>query len=111
MGWSIGREGRFSAGGVRGRAASLKSFNHDGLEIARRRKAHRFFPIRQLFYFLVLVVSFKIFLFFGLGASAYGAKIVEMSQGAAWERIAAKAMVLDPVSQWFVDGVRFGRWI
>jgi len=111
MGWSIGREDRYSAGGARGRAVSLESFNHDGLEIARRRKTQRALPVRQIFHFLVLVTSFKVFLFFGMGASTYGAKIEELSQGSAWEKIASKAMILDPVSQWFVDGVRFGHWI
>jgi len=102
MGLSIGTPKRQSV--------SLESFNHDGVQIARRRRRQRELPLRQVAYFLIAVVSFKIFLFFDMGAGAYGAKIDELMQGTKWERAAGWAMQLDPASQWVVDGVRFGRW-
>ena len=100
----------YSVGAVHQHRGSLESFNHDGLEIARRKTKRRELPIRQIFLFLVAVLSFKIFLFLDMGGAAYGAKIEELSQGAAWERLAARAMVLDPASKWLIDGVRYGRW-
>lgn len=101
---------RYSIGASKTRHLALESFSHDGVEIARRKPKRREWPIRQLFLFLVAVLSFKIFLFFDMGAAAYGAKINELSQGAVWEQVAARAMVLDPASKWLVDGLRFGRW-
>ena len=91
-------------------SVSLESFNHDGLQIARRRRSRRVLPIRQVLYFLLAVMSFKIFLFFDMGAGAYGAKVDELMQGGTWERVAGFAMQLDPASLWVVDGIRFGRW-
>lgn len=101
---------RISIGAGKPRHTALESFNHDGVEIARRKTKRREWPIRHLFLFLVAVLSFKIFLFFDMGGAAYGAKIEELSQGAMWEQVAARAMVLDPASKWFVDGLRYGRW-
>ena len=89
---------------------SVRSFNHDGVEIARRRRKRREFPLRQVLLFALAVVSFKIFLFLDMGAAAYGQKILDLGEGALLERLAARAMVLDPVSQWVVDGLRYGRW-
>jgi hypothetical protein len=100
----------FAFGGGKKKPVSLESFNHDGVEIARRRHRAHGIPLRQIAYFLIAVVSFKIFLFFDMGAGAYGAKIQELMQGETWERAAGYAMQLDPASQWFVDGVRYGRW-
>ena len=111
MGTVFRSQSHAPASNTQSRFVSLESFNHDGIEIVRRRSRRRALPLRQLCYFLLVVLSFKIFLFLNMGAAAYGAKIEEMSQGAGFERLAARAMVLDPVSQWFVDGVRFGRWI
>ncbi|MCP3972810.1 MAG: hypothetical protein GY717_21330 [Rhodobacteraceae bacterium] len=89
---------------------SLESFRHDGAEIARIRPQRREWPLRHLLLFVLAVMSFKIFLYFDMGAAAYGAKIEELAQGGLTDRLAARAMVLDPVSEWFVGGVRFGRW-
>lgn len=89
---------------------SLESFNHDGFEIARRRPSRRGFPWQQVLYFAVAVVAFKIFLFFEMGGGAYGAKIEALKDGTTLEQVAAVAMTLDPVSQYVVDAIRFGRF-
>ena len=89
---------------------SLESFNLDGVEIARRKTRRREFPLRYVFFFLVAVMAFKVFLYFDMGGSAYGAKMEELFEGTAIEQMASYAMVLDPVSKWLVDGVQFGRW-
>lgn len=99
-----------SLGTPKRQSVSLESFNHDGMQIARRRRSRRELPLRQVAYFLIAVVSFKIFLFFDMGAGAYGAKVDELMRGSTWERAAGYAMRLDPVSEWVVDGIRFGRW-
>ncbi len=68
------------------------------------------FPMRQVLLFMLAVFSFKIFLFLDLGGATYGAKMVVLSEGTMLERVAARAMVMDPVSEWIIDGVRFGTW-
>lgn len=92
------------------RFKTLESFNHDGFEVARRKPAPRGFPFRQVVYFVVAVVAFKVFLFFEMGAGAYGAKVQELQAGTTMEQIASVAMTLDPMSQWVVDVIRFGKW-
>ena len=89
---------------------SIVSFGQDGLELARRKRHRRSLPVTQMLGFLLAVASFKIFLFLDMGASAYGAKIADLAGGNILERIAANAMVLDPASNWVVDGIRFGTW-
>lgn len=76
----------------------------------RRRALRRQFPMRQVLLFMLAVFSFKIFLFLDLGGATYGAKMVVLSEGTMLERVAARAMVMDPVSEWIIDGVRFGTW-
>ena len=92
------------AGGV------IRSFNHDGVEIARVRRKKRELPLRHLLQFALAVFSFKIFLFLDMGPAAYGQKVADLSNGTLIERVASRAMILDPVSQWLVDGLRYGRW-
>ena len=81
-----------------------------GLLNALRRQGRRRIPVRHIMLFLLAIVSFKVFLFFDLGGAAYGAKIEALSKGTTLEQIAARAMVLDPVSEWLVNGIRFGAW-
>lgn len=112
MGLILGSTSRFGSNAnlARQQPASLESFNHDGTQIARRRNHRRQLPLRQIAYFLIAVVSFKVFLFFDMGAGAYGAKTKALLAGNSLEKLAGHAMQLDPVSLWFVNGVRFGRW-
>ena len=111
MGLKFRSSGRYSKASANAPYASLQSFNHDGLELARRkREKRREFPVRQVFLFVLAIVSFKIFLFLDMGGGAYGAKMEDLANGSTMERLASKAMTLDPVSKWLVDGIRFGRW-
>jgi len=81
-----------------------------GVVNAVRRQARRRVPVRQILLFALAVISFKVFLFLDLGAATYGAKVVALSEGNGVERIAGRAMALDPISKWVVDGVRYGNW-
>ena len=87
---------------------TLESFNHDGVEIARRRKVRRGLPLRQFVYFAVAVISFKVFLFFEMGAASYGAKVEELIAAGGAERLAGYAMQLDPVTSFIIDRIRYG---
>jgi len=89
---------------------TVETFNLDGLELARVKSKRREIPLRQVFFFVLAIMSFKIFLFLDMGGAAYGAKIAELSSGTGLEQAAAWAMTLDPASEWFVDGIRFGAW-
>jgi hypothetical protein len=86
----------------------LESFNHDGVELARRRASQRGLPWRQFLYFAVAVLSFKVFLFFQMGAASYGAKAEELIAAGGAERFAGYVMQMDPVTEWVVDRLRFG---
>lgn len=93
-----------------GTSGALNSFNHDGVQIARVRRKSRELPLRHLLLFVVAVMSFKIFLYLDMGAAAYGQKITDLAGGTMIERLASRAMVMDPVSDWVLQGLRFGRW-
>ncbi len=88
------------------RSRSVESFNHDGMELARRRRHRRVLPIRQILQFALAVLAFKIFLFIQIGAVAYNGKMAELSEGNMLERAAAAIMVLDPVSKGVVTAIR-----
>lgn len=89
---------------------TVETFNLDGLELARVKPKRREFPLRHVFFFVLAIMSFKIFLFLDMGGAAYGAKVAELSAGTTLEKAAAWTMTLDPASQWFVNGIRFGAW-
>ncbi|MDJ0822614.1 MAG: hypothetical protein QNJ09_12510 [Paracoccaceae bacterium] len=91
-------------------ARSVQSFNHDGLELARRRKHSRFYPLPQILQFALAYISFKVFLYFQMGAGSYGGKMTQLAEGSLLERVAAKVMTLDPLSLWVIDFVRYGLW-
>ncbi len=85
---------------------SVESFNHDGMEIARRRSHRRGLPVTQILLFLLFLFMFRIFLVMHMGQVAYGAKMATLSEGTAIEQLAAQAMVLDPVSKWVIAEAR-----
>jgi len=64
-------------------------------------------PLREILLFLVAVSTFKVVLFFDMGAASYGAKAAELMAGTTIEQWAGWAMKLDPVSQFFVDQIRY----
>lgn len=86
---------------------SVESFNHDGLELARRKKSRRSFPVAKLLQFMLAVFAFKIFLFLQLGPVAYAEKRNDLAESGAFGRVAAAAMALDPVSHKVVDAIKF----
>ena len=89
----------------------LESFNHDGVQIARQRaRRRRTLPLRQVGFLLLAFLAFKVFLYLDLGPVAYAGKIEDLGQGSRWEQVAARAMALDPVSEWILHGIKFGRW-
>ena len=111
MGLIFGSSKRQTKATPDGSYASMSSFNHDGLELARvKREKRREFPFRHVFLFLLAVASFKVFLFLDMGAGAYGAKAEALAEGTRLEQIAGWAMKMDPLSLYIVDGLRFGAW-
>ncbi|MEM1387134.1 MAG: hypothetical protein AAF748_08590 [Pseudomonadota bacterium] len=88
---------------------SLESFNHDGVEIARRkRRAPRGLPWGHFALFALTVVAFKVFLASQIGLASYGAKMAQLAEGSRIERVAAFAMTLDPVSELMVSALQRG---
>ncbi len=111
MGLMTRSENRSDVNHPNRRYTSLESFNLDGVEIARRKPVkRRGLPWKQVLFFLAAVIAFKVFLFLDMGGTAYGAKMQELAQGNTAERVAAWAMGPDPVTNWLLDGIRFGRW-
>ncbi|MDF0599821.1 hypothetical protein P1J78_03655 [Psychromarinibacter sp. C21-152] len=89
------------------RSSSVQSFNHDGLELARRKPHRRKLPVAKFVQFALAVFAFRLFLFLQMGALAYTAKMEALADGALLERLAGKAMALDPVTLYIADMIRF----
>jgi len=86
----------------RRRPRSVETFNHDGLELARRRSHSRGLPVTQIALFVIFALVFKLFLVLHMGQIAYVSKMNALATGNTFERIASELMVLDPVSNWIV---------
>lgn len=90
---------------------SLETFNHDGIELARvSKRKRRQIPIRHFLFFVLAVMSFKVFLYFEIGQVAYTQKMESLAAGTQIEQAASWAMQMDPVSTWIINGIRFGAW-
>lgn len=81
-----------------------------GLFAGVRRQMRRRVSVAHVLLFILAVFSFRIFLFFDLGGAQYGAKMNALAEGNALERVASVAMRLDPVSNWVIQGIRYGKW-
>lgn len=82
------------------RTASVLSFNHDGLEIARAKRSSRsrWLPVWHFVFFIYLVLLIRIVAIADIGAAAYSSRIQDMRDGTIIERAAAQVMGLDPIS-------------
>lgn len=86
---------------------SIQGFNHDGIELARRKSHRRGFPLAKFLQFALAIFAIKIFLFMQIGAVAYNTKMHELAEGNLLERVASKAMLIDPISYQIIDLIRF----
>jgi len=81
------------------RSASVLSFNHDGVEIARVRAKRRWLPIWHVMVFVYLILLIRLIAMADIGPAGYANRMVEMRNGSFLERTAARVMDLDPVSR------------
>jgi len=94
----VGREYR--------RSATVMSFNHDGLELARVKNERRWLPIWHIAVFIYLAMLIRLIAMADVGPAAYGSRLDKMSEGTMIERVAARVMAMDPVSQSIANSVR-----
>lgn len=82
------------------RSASVVSFNHDGMRIARvTTRKRRFLPVWHLLVFVYLFLLIRLIAVADAGAYGYDVRLEEMRQGTLLERAAAQIMGLDPLSR------------
>ncbi|MEL7115038.1 MAG: hypothetical protein AAGP08_05515 [Pseudomonadota bacterium] len=88
---------------------TLETFQHDGVEVARRRRRSKWrLPIREIVLFALAIVAFKVFLYIELGGAAYGAKVEQLLAAEGSERWAGYAMQIDPVTAFVIETLRTG---
>lgn len=98
--WNASKPIRRRAASEYRRSASVLSFNHDGLEIARvRYRRRRWLPIWHIMVFTYLVLLIRLIAVADIGPAGYGVRMSEMHNGNQLERLAASIMDLDPVSR------------
>jgi len=78
----------------------VTSINHDGLIIARPRRAGFVFPFRGLFFACLVLLAFKGFVMASLGAETYEDRVSRLAAGNAVERAGAFVMAADPITNW-----------
>lgn len=83
----------------------VASMNHDGLVIARPRRKSSGFPLRGLFLCLLMLLTFKGFLFAQLGETAYADRVALLEGGTVVEKVGAYAMKADPVTLWIAGQI------
>ncbi len=76
----------------------VTSVNHDGLIIARPRRAGPRFPWKGLMVAAALFLLFKGFLFATLGETTYSERVAKLQQGTIAEQVGAYAMQADPAT-------------
>ena len=86
--------------------ASVVSFNHDGIEIARSKKRRRWLPLWHILVFIYLILLIRLVAVADIGPVGYHARMAEMENGNILERAAAKVMQLDPVSRALASEIR-----
>lgn len=79
--------------------SAVLSFNHDGLEIARVRKKNRWLPVWHVIFFVYLVLLIRLIAMADMGPAAYANRVAQLEKGVWIERMAARIMFMDPVSQ------------
>lgn len=82
------------------RASSVVlSFSHDGLAIARAKKTRRWLPIWHVIFFVYMAMLIRLVIMADMGPGGYASRMAELENGTALERLAARVMAMDPVSQ------------
>ncbi|NSX54226.1 hypothetical protein HRQ87_05385 [Sulfitobacter sp. 1151] len=83
----------------------VTSVNHDGLIIARPRRAAPRFPVKGIILMIIAFFAFKGFLLAQLGDATYGQRIATLQQGTGVEQAGAWAMQVDPLTQWIAGQI------
>ena len=81
----------------------VTSVNHDGLIIARPHRRSSRLPLRGLFLGLLVLLTFKGFVYAEIGAGSYNDRVELLANGTIVEQIGAYAMYADPVTLWIAD--------
>jgi len=90
------------------RSASVLSFNHDGLEVARARKSGKWLPVWHIIFFVYIGLLIRLVSMAEVGPAAYANRMAELENGNFIERITARVMHMDPVSRSIASNIRSG---
>ncbi len=88
------------------RGAYVASVAHDGLIIARPRRRDRSGVLRALLAIVLVAFAVKVLFLATLGEAAYLERLAVLEAGTAYERIAARALAIDPITARAVDLAR-----
>lgn len=89
--------------------ASVVSFNHDGLEIARvKTRRRRWLPVWHIIVFVYLILLIRLIVLADIGPVGYAARMNDMRDGTLLEKGAAKIMQPDPYTQALAAKLRRG---
>lgn len=88
--------------------ATVLSFNHDGMSLARVRKKNRWLPVWHFIFVIYLAMIIRLVAMAEAGPGSYGARMAELENGSTIEKIAAKIMYMDPVSRNIAINIRKG---
>lgn len=96
----------FRAGSEFQRSTAVVSFNHDGLEIARKKTERGWLPFGHLAIFLYLVLLLRLVTIADIGAASYESRMEKLEDGSFLERVTARVMFMDPWSRSLASDIR-----
>ncbi len=88
--------------------ATVFSFNHDGIAVARIRKKNRWLPVWHFIFVVYLALIIRLVTIAEAGPASYANRMAELENGTFMERAAARVMYMDPVSRQIAVNIRRG---
>ena len=83
----------------------VTSINHDGLIIARPARRSSGVPLRGLFLCLLVLLTFKGFVYAQIGGAAYADRVGLLENGTIVEQLGAYVMFADPATLWIAQQI------
>ncbi len=83
----------------------VTSIGADGLIIAKPRRRTSKLPLRGLFLSLLVLITFKGFVYAQIGGQAYQDRVALLESGSIVEQVGAYAMYADPVTLWIAKQI------
>lgn len=74
-------------------------FGGDGVELVRKRTNRRWLPLWHVIFFVYMALLIRLVIMADMGPGSYTARMAELENGTMIDKVAARVMAMDPVSE------------